>query len=249
MIIPYKTPAGPVYKLYAEMLTVPHLLIAGATGSGKSVIENGLIYTALYKSPAQARFLFLDSKRVELGLYRGLPHCIMYATEPEHMPVALGRAVDIIESRYKRMQRTSTRKYSGGHVYILIDEFADLMTTQRRTIAPMIQRIAQIGRAANVHIILCTQTPIAKILPTEIKCNFDYRVALRTGNAQDSRNIIGQSGCELLPDPKTAGAGYGYYQTGANRKLYKFPMISESDLTARVKWWTAQKTITGRLFR
>ena len=156
-------------------------------------------------------------------------------------------AMDITESRYKYMSRKNLRKYPFGDVYVIIDEFADLMTTQKKAVLPVIQRIAQIGRAANVHIILCTQTPIAKVLPTEVKCNFDYRVALRTGNAQDSRNIMDMRGCESLPDPKTAGKGYGYYKTGANRQLYIFPMIPDQEIESRVRYWTRQKKPLMRL--
>lgn len=246
-LFPYKTPCGERYTLYRDMLLCPHVLIAGATGSGKSVVENALIYTALFQSPNVAQFIFLDSKRVELAIYKPLPHTLIYATEPIELRDALQAAIDIVERRYKEMSRRGLKKYDGGAVYVLIDEFADLMTTQRRAVMPTVQRLAQIGRAANVHIILCTQTPIAKVLPTEIKCNFDYRMGLRTGNAQDSRNIIGVRGCEALPDPKATGAGFGYWQTGANRQLYKLPMIPDQEIESRVRYWTRQKNPLARL--
>ena len=167
----YTSPAGQVCTLYEDMLRQPHLLIAGATGSGKSVVINALIYTALYKFPWPdadgVQFILIDPKRVELSQYKRLPHTLCYASEPDAMREALSYAMQLCENRYRSMQRAGVRKYPGGDIYIIIDEFADLMTTQKRLIMPIIQRLAQIGRAAKVHIILATQTPIAKVLPTE----------------------------------------------------------------------------------
>ena len=243
----YTSPTGDRFKLYAELLNRPHLMIAGATGSGKSVVINALIYTALYQHPGDQRggvgFILIDPKRVELVQYRELPHVLAYASEPADRLHALRYAMQLCENRYKITQkdkRHSLREWDGGDIYVIIDEFADLMTTQRRDVMPIIQRLAQIGRAAHVHIILATQTPIAKIIPTEIKCNFDYRVGLRTDSAQGSRNILGLTGCETLPDPKATGAGYGYYKTGADCTLYRLPMIEEKELAERVTWWTDQ---------
>lgn len=235
----YTTPTGDRFLLYADMLRQPHLLIAGATGSGKSVVINALIYTALYNMPGQATgansFILIDPKRVELVQYKALPHVLRYASEPGDRLTAFQYAMQLCENRYKAMQKDGRRKYDGGDVYIIIDEFADLMTTQRRDIMPLVQRLAQIGRAARVHIILATQTPIAKILPTEIKCNFDSRVALRTRSAQDSRNITGRAGCENLPR-----YGYGYYMTPDGEQLTPLPMYDETQLASRVSWWTDQ---------
>ena len=235
----YTTPSGERYKIYVDMLSQPHLLIAGATGSGKSVIINGLIYTALYNQPGAApgavSFILIDPKRVELIEYKHVPHTLYYASEPADRIAALKYAIKLTEARYKKMQRGGARKYPGGAVYIIIDEFADLMTTQRREVAPIIQRLAQIGRAANVHIILATQTPIAKILPTEIKCNFDSRLALRTRSAQDSRNITGRGGCELLPR-----YGYGYYMTPERESTIQLPFYPDEVLTERVEHWRRQ---------
>lgn len=246
----WTTPSGKVYSLYSSMLEVPHLMIAGATGSGKSVVINALIYTALYNAPVDieggARFILIDPKRVELAKYRSLPHVLAYASEPGEMLSALNYAMNIVESRYTAMQKAGEYKYSGGHVYVIIDEFADLMTTARRHVQPIIQRLAQIGRAANVHIILATQCPIAKVIPTEIKVNFDARVGLRTRSSQDSRNILGVSGCELLPR-----YGQGYYMNPEETTLYYLPMISDEDIAARIKWWTDQNTkpsLFSRLF-
>lgn len=229
----YKTPCGTVYTLYKDMLAQPHLLIAGATGSGKSVIINGIIYTALYNSPAAVQFILIDPKRVELVEYSKLPHCLKYASEPGDMVQALQYAMQITENRYKEMQRAGVRKYQGAAVYIVIDELADLMTTNKKAVAPLIQRLAQIGRAANVHIIAATQCPLAAVIPTPIKVNFDSRVALRTRSRQDSRNILECTGCELLPR-----YGQGYYMTPAGLQLYNIPMIEDSERQRIINYWT-----------
>lgn len=247
----WTSPAGQINNLYRDMLDQPHLMVAGATGSGKSVVINALIYTALYKFPGDTsksvQFILIDPKRVELSNYRNLPHTICYASEPDTMLCALNTAMNITESRYKAMQKAGERKYIGGDVYVIIDEFADLMTTDRRHVQPIIQRLAQIGRAAKVHIILATQCPLAKVIPTEIKVNFDARVGLRTRSAQDSRNILGVSGCELLPR-----YGQGYYMDPDGLTLYNLLMIQEEELQARIKWWTDQNKhfwIFSRLFK
>lgn len=232
----WTTPAGKVYNLFSDMSEQTHLLVAGATGSGKSVVVNGIITTLLYKTPNKVGFILIDPKRVELSPYRDLPHTIRYASEPADMVSALHYAMAICDSRYIEMQKRRERKYSGGDVYVIIDEWADLMTTNRREVAPLVQRLAQIGRASRVHIILCTQTPIAKIIPTEIKCNFDSRVGLRTRSAQDSRNILGKTGLELLPT-----FGQGIYMTPSGDVWYKIPYVPEAEQDRLINWWLAQK--------
>jgi S-DNA-T family DNA segregation ATPase FtsK/SpoIIIE len=231
----WTTPTMQYYSLYADMLEQTHLLIAGATGSGKSVVINGIIATSLKDSPAQVQYIFIDPKRVELAQYRPLPHCIAYASEPDSMIQALRTAMDIIESRYKAMQRQGARKYAGSHIYVVIDELADLMTTNKKQVQPLIQRIAQVGRAANVHIIAATQCPLSAVIPTPIKVNFDSRVGLRTRSRQDSRNILGRGGCELLPS-----YGQGYYMTAQGIELYKIPMYDQATTSTLIQHWARQ---------
>ena len=232
----YRTPSGTVYSLYRDMLKQPHLLIAGATGSGKSVVINGLIHTALYHSPAAVQLILIDPKRVELVEYRRLPHTLYYASEPGDMVKALQVAMQTVESRYKAMQRRTERLYSGGAVYVIIDELADLMTTNKREIMPLLQRLCQVGRAAQVHVIAATQCPLSAVIPTPIKVNFDSRVALRTRSKQDSRNIIERGGCELLPR-----YGQGYYMTPEGLTLYNIPMIPDTERAALLDYWTPRK--------
>lgn len=232
----YTTPTGQYYTLYKDMLEQPHLLVAGATGSGKSVVINGIIYTALYKSPCEMQFIFIDPKRVELVDYKPLPHTIAYASEPGDMVQALNTAMNITEERYKTMQKAHLKKYPGGAVYVIIDELADLMTTNKRQVQPLLQRLCQVGRAANVHVIAATQCPLATVIPTPIKVNFDARVGLRTRSNQDSRNIIGVKGCEFLPR-----YGKGYYMTPEGIQLYNIPMYTEEELHNMVEYWTPRK--------
>lgn len=248
----WTTPGGKINTLYQNMLGQPHLLVAGATGSGKSVVINAIIYTALARfpyfvnNPRNVGFILIDPKRVELSQYRNLPHTMRYSSEPNEMIDALHYAMDITESRYKDMQKAGINNYEGGHVYVIIDEFADLMTTNKKHVQPIIQRLAQIGRAANVHVILATQCPIAKVIPTEIKVNFDARVALRTRSAQDSRNILGTAGCEDLPR-----YGQAYYMTPESFDLWNIPMIPDAEISSRVQWWMNQKprSLFSRMFR
>lgn len=229
------TPTMQYYSLYADMLKQTHLLIAGATGSGKSVVINGIVTTSLQYSPEQVQYILIDPKRVELIDYKLLPHTIVYASEPDSMIQALQRTTNIIEGRYTVMQRQHVKKYQGSNVYIVIDELADLMTTNKKQVQPLIQRIAQIGRAANVHIIAATQCPLSAVIPTPIKVNFDSRVGLRTRSKQDSRNILGCGGCELLPS-----YGQGYYMTAQGIELYKIPMYDQTTTNALIKHWTRQ---------
>lgn len=231
----YEKPHGRIYTVFEDMLKQPHLLIAGATGSGKSVVINGIISTILYKYPSESSFILIDPKRVELSPYKHTPHCIRYASEPQEMLEALRYAMTLCDNRYREMQKRNERKYSGGDVYVIIDEFADLMTTQRYFVAPLIQRLAQVGRASKIHLLIATQTPIAKVLPTEIKCNFDSRVGLRTRSAQDSRNILEQKGLETLPI-----YGEMIYRTPYGQARGKVPYINEAEQNRLITWWTNQ---------
>lgn len=230
----YISPGGEYYKLYDHMAKQPHLLVAGATGSGKSVIINGIIYTQLLHTPDKCKFILIDPKRVELIQYKKTPHCLYYASEPADMITTLQVATKIIDTRYIDMQRQGRRQYTGSDIYIVIDELADLMLTAKKHVQPLLQRICQIGRAARVHVIAATQCPLAKVIPTEIKVNFDSRVALRTRSAQDSRNILGATGCEQLPR-----YGQGYYMTPEGTTLYNIPMYTDDQLRTMTDYWTS----------
>ena len=248
----YTTPGGIVQNLFVNALSQPHLLIAGATGSGKSVIENGLIDTVLTRLPANvkngAQMILIDPKGNELHRYEHLPHTLFYAYEPDAMLRALQYAMDLTSRRFLELRKTDEDYYPGSDVYVFIDEFADLMTTQAKTVKPLIQRLCQLGRAARVHVIICTQTPISKVIPTEIKCNFDARFGLRARSAQDSRNIIGQNGLETLPK-----CGQGYYMIpptdDKNAEItegyYYIPYITREEIRKNIEHWENQMRLNG----
>jgi S-DNA-T family DNA segregation ATPase FtsK/SpoIIIE len=231
------TPGGNAPRLCLDILAQPHILIAGSTGSGKSVLINSVIYTALYNAPTQTQFILIDPKRVELVQYRDLPHTILYASEPEQIAAALGVAVEIMKCRYKRMQAARQKESTEPHIYIIIDELADLFTVQKRETSPLIARLAQLGRAARLHLIAATQRPTKDIITGQIKVNLNSRVALRCPTAQDSRNIINTGGAEQLPR-----YGFGYYLTPETMQPVRvqIPYTAAEDLAERVRWWITQ---------
>lgn len=263
------TPAVSSWSHYDQMLSCNHLLVAGASGSGKSVLEHALIHNLMgyfpYSvpcNPAQcdksATLILLDPKRVELSRYKDLPHTIRYATEISDMLDALRYAERLMMDRYKQLERDGKDDagYLYGHVYVIIDELGDLMTTCKKEAAPLIQRIAQLGRAARVHIIACTQCPTTAVIPTTIKVNFDGMVGLRTRTAQDSRNIIGDSGCEDLPNPRLEGRGECIFINGAEDNQYPVYMVDRAETDRLIDHWREQvrinqpvkKSLTSRLF-
>lgn len=186
--------------LYDNFLKQPHLLIAGATGSGKSVLINDFIsYILKVKTPEQARLILIDPKKVELYKYISCPHALKYASENKDIIKVLDLLIDEMMKRYTVLQRQNKVSWQGTHLYIFIDELADLLTTEKKAVLPKLQRLAQLGRASGIHLIMATQRPTKDILSGQLKVNLDSRVALRVATPQDSRNIIDISGAEQLP--------------------------------------------------
>ena len=242
----YRTPSGSVYTPFLTMAERPHLLIAGATGSGKSVALNGIITSLLLsRSPFTCQFVLIDPKKVELMQYDPLPHVARYASDGPEIVRSIRWAVEETDRRFTCMQRDRIREYDGPDLYVVIDELADLMTTLKKETLPLLQRLAQVGRAARVHVIACTQNVLAVTIPTTLKCNFSTILGLRTCNAQQSRFLISAPGCEMLPDPKREGQGYGFLRDGADLEklmIYRYP---DSVTDSVIRWWTSSACIAS----
>lgn len=247
-MITYQMPKGSTYNLFEDMLNQPHLLIAGTTGSGKSVLLNGLMATLLYRAPVDkergAGFILIDPKGTELDDYRELPHTVYYASRPAEYVQALQKAADLMEQRNnitaqrRRADRRVSKVYDGADLYIVIDEWFDLITCEYAAqIKRLVQWIAAKGRSARVHIILCTQVALAKVLPTEIRDNFCARVGLRTRDATASKVILGMAGLESLP---RHGKGYYMVPEKENEGLYDIPYIQGDEIYNLIDWWMEQ---------
>lgn len=209
------------FENFNQVLTHNHILIAGCTGSGKSVVINNLIYHTLFQN--NTHWILIDPKRVELSDWKNFPHCIGYSDSPETAIQALEHALNIIENRYTIMQREHVKKWTKGRVYIIIDELADLLTSnEKRKALLLLQRIAQVGRAASVYIIGATQTLNSKVLSTTLTCNFDTIIGLKTRTQIESRMIIGKSGLETLPN-----YGKAVFVHGSNETIYNVPLFPE----------------------
>jgi len=198
MVSRYTTPVGTPNKLYENMLNQDHLLIAGPTGCGKSNLINGIINTALYKIPSSIGLILIDPKKVELMSYKNLPHTIRYASKSDCMIEALEYAMHYTTTRYSAMQYASIKEYYGQDIYLIIDNVSDLIFVNRNKVLELLQKICQSSRGAKIHVIASAQSPLAKVLPSEIRVNFTSVVAFKTRTSQESRSIIGHSGCEKL---------------------------------------------------
>lgn len=232
----WKLPRMKLYNVYLDMINQPHLLIAGATGSGKSTVTNTIITTLLASAPDRHKLILLDRKGIELDEYRKTPHCLQYAESIPSMISALQWSIEEMQRRYSIMRNTGAKLYHGPDIYLIIDEAADLMTTAARQVTPMLQTLGQLSRAARIHLLLCTQSPLREIIPTRIKCNFPARLALLTATRQDSRNIIDQSGAELLPDPRN-GTLKGIYRRNAATTLYTLPRYTDDQRQQVIDHW------------
>ena len=232
------------YTPFLRLSERPHLLIAGATGSGKSVALNGIITSLLMtQSPFRCQFVLIDPKKVELMQYESLPHTARYASEHPDIVRALQWAVEETDRRFSVMQKHSLKEFDGPHLYVVIDELADLMVSIKKETLPLLQRLAQIGRAARVHVIACTQNVLAVTIPTVLKCNFSTILGLRTCNTQQSRFLISSPGCEMLPDPKREGKGYGFIRDGADLEKILIYRYSGDVVADVIRWWTSSACI------
>lgn len=228
----------------ATIESMPHLLIAGATGSGKSIFINTLILSLLYRnSPAVVRMILVDPKRVELSLYNGIPHLLTpVITEPDKTVNALKWAVKEMDRRYRLLAESGSRNlpsFNANHpdeamplIVIVIDELADLMATHARDVEGMIVRLAQMARAIGIHLVLATQRPSVNVITGLIKANVPARVAFNVASQIDSRTILDGGGAEKL-----LGSGDMLYLPGDRAKPVRLQggFISEDEVRQVVK--------------
>lgn len=193
---------------------ISHVLIAGTTGSGKSVMLNSLICSLFYSTPIlDMDFYFIDCKKVELNAYSVLPNCKKFITSAEETIDVLESLCNIMDERYTKMERQNIKQYNGKHIYIVIDELADLMLLTKYEIEPYLVRLAQKSRACNMHLILATQRPTVNVITGLIKANIPCRIALKVASVRDSINILDHKGAESLNSNGDAIIKYPYTTT------------------------------------
>ena len=246
----------------ADLAGMPHLLIAGSTGAGKSVAINAFIMSILYKAtPDQVRLILVDPKRLELGNYEGVPHLYTpIITEPKLAANALRNAVREMERRLKLLAAKGVRNIDqynrlfdkGGtpslfeeesdekpipFIVIIIDELADLMMLDSSNVEESITRLAQMARAVGIHLVLATQRPSVDVITGLIKANFPARISFRVATKVDSRTILDANGAEAL-----LGKGDMLYLPSGSARVHRLhaPLVTEKEIAAVVEFWKAQ---------
>lgn len=241
----YTLPTGGAqYAPYLlEIIENNHTLIAGTTGAGKSVLENSIIYSIMSaRFPGQtadgrgARLILIDPKKVELRLYKDLPHTLFYADNIDSIIDVLFTVRCIIDDRLKRMQRDGRRKSAECPIYVFIDELVDLITSARsKEIIRLISDSISIARACGVYFVILTQAPNRRILKPEIVLNCNCRVALRCNSPIESRQILGDDSAASLPLH-----GLGIVQKNLERYQVKIPFYTDGEIQRTLDTWTRQ---------
>jgi len=225
------------FPIVGDLASMPHLLIAGTTGSGKSVCINTLILSILFRyTPAECKLILIDPKMLELSMYQGVPHLLVpVITEPKKATVALKWVVREMEKRYREMTEFGVRNIYGfndksskkmPYLIVVVDEMADLMMIAGKEIENYIQRLAQMARAAGIHIVMATQRPSVDVITGTIKANFPTRISFQVTSKIDSRTILGEQGAELL-----LGQGDMLFMSSASRIVrIHGPYVSEKEI-------------------
>ena len=221
-----------------DLSAMPHLLIAGTTGSGKSVCINTIILSLLYKhSPDKCKFILIDPKMLELSTYEGIPHLLCpVITEAKRAASVLGWVVKEMESRYRLMTKEGVRNIDGYNekhkklpmpfIVVIVDEMSDLMLFASKEIESYIQKLSQMARAAGIHIIMATQRPSVDVITGTIKANFPTRISFKVTSKIDSRTILGEQGAEQL-----LGKGDMLYMSSTNKIIrIHAPFVSENEI-------------------
>ncbi len=223
--------------IIGDLASMPHLLIAGTTGSGKSVCINTIILSLLYRhTPEKCKFILIDPKMLELSTYEGIPHLLCpVITEAKKAASVLGWVVKEMESRYRLMTKEGVRNidsYNTKHklpmpyIVVVVDEMSDLMLVAGKEIENYIQKLSQMARAAGIHIIMATQRPSVDVITGTIKANFPTRISFQVTSKIDSRTILGEQGAEQL-----LGKGDMLYMSSANRIIrIHTPFVSDNEI-------------------
>ena len=223
--------------IIGDLASMPHLLIAGTTGSGKSVCINTIITSLLYKlNPDICKFILIDPKMLELSSYEGIPHLLSpVITDAKKATSALGWTVKEMNSRYKLMSKVGVRNIDGynakhklkmPYIVVVVDEMSDLMLVAGKEIENYIQKLSQMARAAGIHIIMATQRPSVDVITGTIKANFPTRISFQVSSKIDSRTILGEQGAEQL-----LGKGDMLFMSSANRIIrIHGPYVSEKEI-------------------
>jgi len=223
--------------IVGDLSSMPHLLIAGTTGSGKSVCINTIILSLLYRhTPDRCKFILIDPKMLELSTYEGIPHLLCpVITEAKKAASVLGWVVKEMESRYRLMTKEGVRNIDGynskhklpmPYIVVVVDEMSDLMLVAGKEIENYIQKLSQMARAAGIHIIMATQRPSVDVITGTIKANFPTRISFQVTSKIDSRTILGEQGAEQL-----LGKGDMLYMSSANRIVrIHAPFVSDNEI-------------------
>ncbi len=223
--------------IVGDLSSMPHLLIAGTTGSGKSVCINTIILSLLYRhTPERCKFILIDPKMLELSTYEGVPHLLCpVITEAKKAASVLGWVVKEMESRYRLMTKEGVRNIDGynskhklpmPYIVVVVDEMSDLMLVAGKEIENYIQKLSQMARAAGIHIIMATQRPSVDVITGTIKANFPTRISFQVTSKIDSRTILGEQGAEQL-----LGKGDMLYMSSANRVIrIHAPFVSDNEI-------------------